>query len=91
MISMRYGTVPIVHTVGGLRETVTAYDSETKEGNGFTFQSYNPWDMFDAIKRALAAYNDKENWKFVRKNAMHTDFSWNKSANEYLEMYKSIN
>ena len=90
MISMRYGTVPIVHTVGGLKETVTPYNHETKEGNGFTFQSYSPWDMFDAIKRALAAYDSKDDWKNVRKNAMNTDFSWTKSANEYLETYKSV-
>jgi len=90
MISMRYGSVPIVHTVGGLKETVTPYNPETKEGNGFTFQSYDPWDMYDAIKRAVNTYNSKDGWKFVRKNAMNTDFSWNKSANEYLEMYKEI-
>ena len=90
MISMRYGAVPIVHTVGGLKETVIPYNPETKEGNGFTFQSYNAWDMYDAVKRAVAAYNDKDIWKFVRKNAMNTDFSWNKSANEYMEIYKSI-
>jgi len=90
MIAMRYGTVPIVHAVGGLKETVTPYNPETKEGNGINFQSYNPWDMFDAIKRGLSLYNDKESWKHLRKNAMHTDFSWAKSAREYIELYNSI-
>lgn len=90
MIAMRYGTVPIVHAVGGLGETVHPYNPEIKEGNGITFQSYNAWDMFDAIKRGLALYGDKENWKILRRNAMHTDFSWAVSAKEYIEIYKNL-
>lgn len=90
MIAMRYGTVPIVHAIGGLGETVIPYNPETKEGNGVTFQSYNAWDMYDAINRALELYKDKESWRNIRKNAMFTDFSWSVSAKEYIEIYKNI-
>jgi starch synthase len=90
MIAMRYGAIPIVHAVGGLRETVWPYNPDTKAGDGVTFQSYNPWDMFDAVKRAISLYQNKENWKHIRKNAMARDFSWEASAKEYSEVYKSI-
>ncbi len=90
MIAMRYGTIPIVHTVGGLKDTVEPYNPETKEGNGITFQSYNSYDMLDAIKRAVDLYNSKSDWLQVRKNAMKKDVSWNCPAEEYIEMYKDL-
>lgn len=90
MISMRYGTIPIVHTVGGLKDTVTPFNSEDKTGNGITFNSYNAHDMLDAIKRALSLYNDKESYKQIRKNAMNTDFSWDVSADKYIDLYNGI-
>ena len=90
MISMRYGTIPIVHTVGGLKDSVTPYNPETKEGNGITFQSYNAWDMYDAIMRGLSFYHDKNQWKYLRKNAMNTDFSWENSAKEYKQTYEDL-
>ena len=87
MIAMRYGAVPIVHMVGGLADTVEAFNPEAKTGNGITFQSYNGHDMLDAIKRAIELYGNKAVWKILRKNAMETDFSWDKSADKYIEMY----
>lgn len=90
MIAMRYGTVPIVHTVGGLVDTVQPYNPQTKEGTGITFQSYNPYDMLDAVKRAIDLYYDKPNWRQLRKNAMSKDFSWNNPADKYIEMYKEL-
>lgn len=90
MIAMRYGTIPIVHTVGGLVDTVQPYNPSTKEGTGITFQSYNSYDMLDAIKRAIDLYYDKPNWRQVRKNAMSRDFSWNYPADEYIAMYNEL-
>ncbi len=90
MISMRYGTIPIVHTVGGLKDSVTPYNPETKEGNGLTFQSYNAWDMYDAIMRGLELYHDKTHWRQLRKNAMNTDFSWENSAKIYKQTYEDL-
>jgi len=87
---MRYGTIPIVHTVGGLVDTVQPYNPETKEGNGITFQSYNSYDMLDAIKRAVDLYYNKNHWRQVRKNAMEKDVSWNLPADEYIAMYNEL-
>lgn len=90
MIAMRYGSVPIVHTVGGLKDTVDAFNTKTKKGNGITFQSYNPYDMLDSIKRAISIYNNKKDWNILRKNAMTTDVSWSKRADEYINMYNEL-
>jgi len=90
MIAMRYGTIPIVHTVGGLRDTVTPFLPETKEGNGITFQSYEGWDMLDAINRAVELYYNKDMWRILKKNAMQTDFSWDNSADKYIKLYNEI-
>jgi starch synthase len=90
MISMAYGTVPIVHTVGGLRDTVIPYNTQTATGNGVTFNSYNAHDMLDAIKRSLVFYNSKNDWRQLKKNAMSADFSWEKSADKYIDLYKSM-
>lgn len=90
MIAMRYGTIPIVHTVGGLVDTVQPYNPTTKEGNGITFQSYNPYDMLDAIKRGIDLYYNKNHWRQIRKNAMQKDVSWNLPAEEYIAMYNEL-
>lgn len=90
MISMRYGSIPIVHTVGGLKDTVLPYDKQTKEGNGITFNSYNAEDMLDAIKRAIELYNDKPNFRKLRKNALNTDFSWDSSSEKYIDLYTNL-
>ena len=90
MIAMRYGTIPIVHTVGGLKDTVQPFNPETKEGTGVTFQSYNAYDMLDAIYRAAGLYHDKTLWRKLVKNAMTQDFGWDKSADEYIDLYNSL-
>jgi len=90
MIAMRYGTIPIVHTVGGLRDTVPPYNPETKEGKGVTFQSFNAYDMLDAIRRATELYRNKPAWRIMRKNAMSGDYSWTEPARKYIEIYKEI-
>lgn len=90
MIAMRYGTIPIVHTVGGLRDTVPAYNPQTKEGKGVTFQSFNAYDMLDAINRAVALFRNKTTWRILRKNAMSGDYSWTEPAKKYIEIYKEI-
>ncbi|CAK7006484.1 MAG: Glycogen synthase [Peptostreptococcus russellii] len=91
MIAMRYGSIPIVNRVGGLRDTVEPFNSDTEEGVGFTFESFNPYDMLDAIKRSLDVYYyDKPLWKKLILNAMNYDSSWINSADKYIEMYNEI-
>ncbi|MGN1418217.1 MAG: glycogen synthase GlgA [Acutalibacteraceae bacterium] len=88
MVALRYGTVPVVRETGGLRDSIQ--DSGDGIGNGFTFKSYNAHDMLGAIHRALGAYWNKEYWPTLVERAMDCDFSWGKSANEYIKMYKQI-
>jgi starch synthase len=88
MISLRYGTIPIVRETGGLKDSIT--DSGDGEGNGFTFKSYDAGDMSYSIERALAGYANADGWNILRRRAMESDNSWGKSANAYIRMYKSL-
>lgn len=89
MMSMRYGTVPIVRETGGLRDTVLSYNEYNDEGNGFTFFNYNAHDMLNTIARAVYYYKDRRPiFTKLRKRGMNTDFSWDNSANKYLEIYE---
>ncbi len=88
MVALRYGTVPIVRETGGLKDTIT--DSGDGKGNGFTFKSYDAFDMLDAIRRALAVYEDKDEWQKLVKRAMKCDNGWGRSAKEYIALYESI-
>lgn len=88
MVALRYGTVPIVRETGGLRDSIT--DSGDGQGNGFTFKTYNAHDMLGAINRALGAYWNHDYWQTLVDRAMKCDFSWGRSANEYIRMYKQV-
>lgn len=88
MIALRYGTIPIVRETGGLKDTIIPFNPDSKVGNGFTFVTYNAYDMLDAINRALALYADKDNWNTLVQNAFATDSSWQRSAEEYLKIYE---
>ncbi len=90
LIAMRYGSVPIVRETGGLKDTVPAYNPETGEGKGFTFKTYNAYDMLDAVWRTYATYNDKDNWNKIVKNDMKSNFSWEVSAKKYIDIYQSL-
>ena len=88
MISLRYGTIPIVRTTGGLRDTIVGYVGNKEEGNGFTFWGKQVDDLVEMSKKALEVYNNKEEWKALVKKAMEDDFSWAHSAREYAKLYE---
>ena len=88
MISMRYGTVPIVRETGGLRDSVR--DNGGVDGNGFTFKTYNANDMLDAVKRAKRDYEDKRVWNALVRRAMKCDYSWASSADVYIRLYNDV-
>lgn len=91
MNAMRYGTVPVVHATGGLKDTVPPCDADGKGGLGFTFQSYNADDFFASIQRALHLYNtDREAWLALQKKEMETDFSWDVPAARYMELFRNM-
>jgi len=89
MYSLRYGTIPVVRYTGGLADTVFEYDPEKMEGNGFGFRDYKASEFLMACSRAIYYFkNEKEHWRRIIKNAMETDLSWNRSAREYIKVYK---
>ena len=91
MIAMRYGTVPIVRETGGLKDTVQPYESWRDTGNGFTFANYASGDMLYVIREAVYLYKDyPDAFGRLRQRAMRCDFSWNRSAQEYLRIYAGI-
>lgn len=89
MIASRYGSVPIVREVGGLKDTIKDFGC-VEGGNGYTFANYNPNDLLSQINRAINDYNDENGWKNKMRIVMTTDFSWDKSAKKYLDLYKSL-
>ena len=91
LISLRYGTVPIVRETGGLRDTVLSYNEYTGDGNGFSFFNYNAHDMLNTINRAIRFYhNEKDIWHKLMKRGMTGDYSWTNSAGKYLELYRAL-
>jgi len=88
MISSRYGTVPIVRAVGGLRDTIK--DCSIGEGNGFVFERYSANDLLDTIRRGFNVYYNENDWNQLVKWIMSIDFSWEKSAREYEDMYLQL-
>lgn len=90
MISSRYGTVPVVRETGGLSDTIKPYNKYTDEGNGFTFANYNAHEMKDAIWRAVDLFKNGKKWEALVKKIMNIDFSWNVSAEKYMDMYRDV-
>ncbi|AQT59515.1 glycogen synthase GlgA [Cellvibrio sp. PSBB023] len=92
LYSLRYGTLPVVHAVGGLRDTVFEQQGEVvdEHANGFVFEHPTPELLFAAIERALATYEHPARWKQLQLNAMSKDFSWDLSAQQYVAIYDKL-
>ncbi|MGF3072850.1 glycogen synthase GlgA [Facklamia sp. P12945] len=91
MIAMRYGTLPLVHETGGLKDTVEAYNKYTGQGTGFSFKGFNRDNLLFTINMALDIYiNQKEVWQKLVKQAMGKDFSWTAPAKAYKAVYDEL-
>lgn len=90
LIAMRYGCLPLVREIGGLKDTVETFNPETNEGDGFSFFNYNAHDMMHVILLACSVFQDKSLWTGLVQNAMKKDNSWKKSAKEYATLYRRI-
>ncbi|MDH5099941.1 glycogen synthase GlgA [Lactobacillus kefiranofaciens] len=90
LIALHYGTLPVVHQIGGLADTVWVYDKTKNEGTGFGFKEFSGYQMVQAIKNMLAAYGEKDIWFKMQRTAMKSDFSWHKSASDYQWMYGEL-
>lgn len=88
MEAMRYGAIPLVRKTGGLADSVEQYCPGSKTGTGFVFEKYDKYAFFGTIIEAIETYKYKDNWRGIQKRAMLTNFSWSKSAKEYVELFK---
>jgi starch synthase len=88
MIAMRYGCVPLARAVGGLRDTIDDTSADTR--TGFLFKEASTDALTAALRKALAVYKDEENWRSIQLRAMAQDFSWEKSAVQYLQLYRDL-
>ncbi|MEN6314249.1 MAG: glycogen synthase [Clostridiaceae bacterium] len=88
IISLRYGTIPVVRATGGLAETIIDYDADQEHGNGFSFINFSSDDMIETVGRAIRLYiENPAEWEKLIIRAMHSDFSWNSSARKYEDLY----
>jgi starch synthase len=88
LYSLKYGTVPIVRKTGGLADTIENYEPSTGRGTGFLFKNYDPSELLDTVKAALAVYQNKKAWTGLMRNGMEKDFSWDSSAKKYVDLYR---
>lgn len=90
MYSLRYGTVPVVRATGGLADTVVPWHPRSRTATGFVFHEYHPAALLDALTTALLAFGDRQAWRRLQERGMRQDFSWDRSAREYVKVYKGV-
>ena len=90
LIALKYGCIPIVRETGGLADTVTAFDEFRLTGNGFSFKNYNAGEMLNIIRYAVSIYQQPGVWMRIMMNAMKSNFSFQNSVSEYIELYQSL-
>jgi starch synthase len=90
LIALKYGTVPIVRKTGGLADTIENLSLDGKKGTGFVFENYLMEDLLAAVRRALETFHQPKIWKGLLQRGMQRDFSWDASAQAYLDLYRQI-
>ncbi|MFW6268811.1 MAG: glycogen synthase GlgA [Bacillota bacterium] len=90
LIALRYGSIPVVRETGGLKDTVERVSKDGSMGFGFSFPNFNAHEMLYEIQRAVKMFQDKDRWKKLAGRAMKQEYSWKRSAEKYLELYRSI-
>lgn len=90
MYSLKYGTIPVVRATGGLDDTISEFDPLSGQGNGFKFVPYKPEALVQTLEKAVKNYQRPEIWSKLVTNAMACDFSWEKSAEQYISLYSDL-
>jgi starch synthase len=88
MYSLRYGTVPVVHAVGGLDDTIQPYTARARHANGFKFREPTPEALVRSLRQATRLYHDQGAWLRLMREGMRADHSWQTSAREYGKVYR---
>jgi starch synthase len=88
--SLKYGTVPVVRSTGGLDDTIESWDPKTGKGTGFKFVEYNGDALLATLRAALHAYRDHDAWRKLMRNGMSKDFCWKAAAQEYVKVYQRV-
>lgn len=88
--SLRYGTIPVVHATGGLEDSIVHFDARRGTGTGFKFTKYAPGALLACIEEALRTYRRPAAWTALVDNAMRADFSWTRSAEAYVALYRQV-
>jgi len=89
MYSLRYGTPPVVHATGGLNDTIVEFDARTKKGNGFKFAEPTAFALQASLADMLRVWENAALWRALQSNGMKADHSWDRSAREYVKVYRS--
>jgi starch synthase len=90
LIAMRYGCIPIARATGGLKDTITSYAQDAGHATGFLFEQASSEALTSSIQQAISIYAQKSSWENIQKNAMKSDFSWNNSAQKYVQLYRNL-
>jgi starch synthase len=90
LYSLKYGTVPIVRSTGGLEDSVESWDAATGKGTGFKFSPYSGAVLLATVHEAVQAFKNKDGWRQLMLNGMKKDFSWTASAREYVKIYEKL-
>ena len=90
MYAMRYGSAPVVHATGGLRDTVSEFDPAAGTGNGFVFEKFDAAEMVAALARMVAMFKDRAPWRRLMANCFAADFSWERAARQYVEWFTRL-
>jgi starch synthase len=90
LYALKYGTIPIVRSVGGLKDSVQSFDSLTQQGDGIIFQQFTKQALHNALIDALSLYNDSSMMQSIIDNAMQADYSIEKTAEEYIDEFKKL-
>ena len=90
MYALKYGTVPVAKGTGGLEDTISSFDPSTREGNGFKFYPYDASAFLESVREAVALFKKPVLWQPLVHNGMKMDFSWDRSAGEYANIYRSV-
>ena len=80
----------MVRATGGLEDTIAPFDPKTRKGNGFKFEPYEAEAFLETVQQAVQLFNDSEAWKALVANGMKADFSWDRPATAYMDLYRSV-